>query len=418
MRVFDLPVEDLRRLAESVRAETAPESAADVFARMTWTVLVEPGDQVAGQLLGSIGPRRSLELLIAQDPSPAIDVWLAEGVDPRRAERIVTDAFGRWRPRLAVRPVVRAIEQAAGLGITVVQPGDEGWPAGFAALGPAEPIALWLRGGRSALEALTRAIAIVGARASTGYGEYVATELAGGLAERGVAVVSGGAYGIDAAAHRATLAAEGVTVAFLAGGLDRYYPAGNSDLLARVARTGLVIAEVPPGVPPTKFRFLGRNRLLAAASAATVVVEAGIRSGSLNTAHHALAIGRPVGAVPGPVTSPASAGCHRLLREENAVCITSADDAIELAGGDRHDEVAGYEPADPAVVRVLDALGVRRGRAVDDVARSSGMAVGEVLGILTLLEVADVVRRVDSGWVRVPGSRAPGRDPHSGERRR
>lgn len=408
MRVFDLPADDVRGLVESVRGATATESVPDAFARMTWTVLVEPADQVAGQLLGALGPSRALELLIAQDPTPAIDVWLADGADPRKAERIVTDAFDRWRPRLAARPVVRAIEQAAGLGLTVALPGDAGWPTGFLALGPAEPVALWVRGERPLLGAFDRAIAVVGARASTGYGEYVATEIAGGLADRGIAVVSGGAYGIDAAAHRAALAGDGPTIAFLAGGLDRYYPAGNSDLLARVARTGLVIAEVPPGVAPTKVRFLTRNRLLAAASAATVVVEAGIRSGSLNTANHALAIGRPVGAVPGPVTSPASAGCHRLLREENAVCITSADDAIELAGGDRGDDVAAYEPTDPAVIRVLDALGVRRGRTVDEVARSSGMAVGEVLGVLAPLELAGVVRRADSGWVRVPGSRAPG----------
>ena len=320
-----------------------------------------------------------------------------------------SSAFDRWRPRLAARPVVRAIEQAAGLGLSVALPHDPAWPVGLAALGPAEPVALWVRGERDMLGAFDRAIAVVGARASTGYGEYVATEIAGGLAERGIAVVSGGAYGIDAAAHRAALAADGPTIAFLAGGLDRYYPAGNSDLLARVARAGLVIAEVPPGVPPTRVRFLTRNRLLAAASAATVVIEAGVRSGSLNTANHALAIGRPVGAVPGPVTSAASAGCHRLLRDENAICVTSAEDVVELAGGDRGDEIAMYEPTDPAVIRVLDTLGVRKGRPVDEIARSSGMSVGEVLGVVGPLELADVVRRVDSGWVRVAGSRAPAR---------
>ena len=414
MRVFDLPLDDVQRLVGSIRGEQAPESVADAFARVAWTVLAEPADQVAGQLLRSLGPSRALESLIAQDPTAAIDAWIGDGVSPHRAERVVADAFDRWRPRLAARPVVRAIEQAAGLRLRVVLPGDSEWPDGFEGLGPAAPVALWVRGDTAVLGTLDRAVAVVGARAATGYGEYVAAEVAGGLAQRGRAVVSGGAYGIDAAAHRATLGVGGIGVAFLAGGLDRYYPSGNSELLARVARTGVVASEVPPGVAPTKVRFLNRNRLLAAASAATVVVEAGLRSGSLNTAHHALAIGRPVGAVPGPVTSPASAGCHRLLREENAMCVTSADDAIELAGGDRGDAMLAYEPEDPSVVRVLDAIGMRRGRTVDEVARSSGLAVGETLGVLASLEIAEVVRRVESGWVRVPGSRAPTGDGPDG----
>ena len=407
MRIFDLPVEDVRRLVESVRAEAAPESFPEVFARMTWSVLIEPGDQVAGQLLAALGPGPALDLLISQDPTPAIDVWLEDGAPASRAERVVTEAFARWRPRLVARSVTRAIEQAAALRMQVAVPEGPGWPSGLSDLGPAEPVVLWVRGDPGALDALGDSLAVVGARAATGYGEYVAAEIAGGVAERGRAIVSGGAYGIDAAAHRATLAADAVTIAFLAGGLDRYYPAGNSDLLHRASRTGAVISEVPPGAAPTKVRFLMRNRLLAAATAATIVVEAGLRSGSLNTAHHALAIGRPVGAVPGPVTSPASAGCHRLLREDNAICITSADDAIELVGGERAVALGGYEPADPAVVRVLDSIGVRRGRTVDEIARSSGMAVGETLSVLGPLELAGVVRRADSGWVRVPGVSTP-----------
>jgi len=407
MRAFELPMDAIRSLVAALRAGPVDdEAAAEIFARLAWTVIVEPGDQIAGQLLAALGARRALESVIAADPAPAIDVWLGEGVGASRAERIVGEAFDRWRPRVAARPVVRAMEQAAGLGLAVAMPGDPDWPPGFAALGPAAPVAMWLRGDRTNLTELDGSLAVVGARASTGYGNHVATEIAGGSAERGLAVVSGGAYGIDAAAHRAALAAGGITIAFLAGGLDRYYPAGNAELLGRVAARGLVIAEVPPGVPPTRFRFLSRNRLLAAASAATVVVEAGLRSGSINTANHALALGRPIGAVPGPVTSPASAGCHRLLREEQAMCITSADDAVELAGGERAEPPASYQPGDPDVVRVLDALGVRRGRSADDVARSSGMAVAAALGVLATLEVAEAVRRTDSGWVRVPGSPA------------
>ena len=132
-------------------------------------------------------------------------------------------------------------------------------------------------------------------------------------------------------AHRAALASDGTTIAFLAGGIDRFYPLGHESLLTRIAQTGAVVSELPCGAAPTKWRFLQRNRLIAAASQATVVLEAGIRSGSLNTAGHAAALGRPLGAVPGPVTSPASAGCHRLLREFDAVCVVDADQMAELA---------------------------------------------------------------------------------------
>lgn len=407
MSVFGIEERLVAELVAPLRGATSHESAAEAFARMAWTILIEPGDQVAGQLISGLGAGGALETLIAGDLATAIDVWLADGIAAARARRIAEEAFDRWRPRLAARPVVRALELAASLGLAVLVPSDADWPVGLAALGPAEPIALWMRGDPSALRVLDRGIAVVGARAATGYGEYVATEIAAGAAERGFAIVSGGAYGIDAAAHRAALAAEGVTVAFLAGGLDRYYPAGNSDLLGRVATSGAVVAEVPPGVPPTRVRFLLRNRLLAASTATTIVIEAGLRSGSLNTANHAMSIGRPLGAVPGPITSPASAGCHRLLREDDAVCVTSVDDAIELAGGVRSDAADAYEATDPTVTRVLDALGMRKGRSVDEIARSSGMGVSAVMAVLGPLEVAEAVRRTDAGWVRAPTRRSP-----------
>ncbi|MBO9577811.1 MAG: DNA-processing protein DprA [Microbacteriaceae bacterium] len=415
MKLFELDAEIVRGLVASVRGveddDGAPESeaTAEAFARLAWTVLIEPADQVAGQVIAGLGARRALESVIADDPGPAVALLLADGVARRRAEQVAGDAFARWRPRVAARPVVRSIEYAAELGLRAALPGDPAWPEGFALLGPAAPVALWLRGDPARLPALAGSVAIVGARAATGYGEHVATELAGGIAERDVPVVSGGAYGIDAAAHRSALAADGLTAAFLAGGLDRYYPAGNADLLSRVGDTGLLIAEVPPGVPPTRVRFLTRNRLLAAVSDATVVVEAGLRSGSLNTAHHAFTIGRPVGVVPGPVTSAMSAGCHRLLREQDAVCVTSVDEVLQLAGGAPPDDETPRTAADPDVIRVLDALGPRRARTPDEIARSSGMAVAAVLGVLGALEVADVVERRETGWVRAVAdrSRAP-----------
>jgi DNA processing protein len=169
----------------------------------------------------------------------------------------------------------------------------------------------------------------------------VAGDLAARLAEREVAVFSGGAYGIDGAAHRAALNCEGITVAVLAGGLDIPYPAGRSALLHRIGQHGLVFTEYPPGVRPARYRFLTRNRLVAAVAGASVVVEAGLRSGAANTATWARALGRVVAAVPGPVTSSASAGCHALLRN-GAELVTRAEDIVELVG--RIGELAPEEP--------------------------------------------------------------------------
>jgi DNA processing protein len=315
--------------------------------------------------------------------------------------------------------------------VTLVVPGDPDWPPTLDDLAEYAPMALWLRGRRDALRALERGVSIVGARAATGYGEHVTIELAAGLVDRGYAIVSGAAYGIDGAAHRAALASRGTTIAFLAGGLDRFYPSGNEALITRITEHGAVISEVPCGVAPTKWRFLQRNRLIAASSLATVVVEAGSRSGSLNTAGHAAALGRPLGAVPGPITSSASAGCHRLLREYDAVCVTTAEEIADLAplsdgllveqslaespsaespsaGADgpstvEEAERRGVRPsADPAGtrIRLLDALSARSARSPEKIAALSGLAVDRVRAELGLLALEGAVRERGGGWVR------------------
>jgi DNA processing protein len=246
----------------------------------------------------------------------------------------------------------------------------------------------------------------VGARAATGYGEHVAGELAADLARRGVVVVSGGAYGIDGTAHRAALGVGGTTIAVMAGGAERAYPAGHTSLLEEVAATGAVISEVPCGGAPTKWRFLSRNRLIAALTGATVVVEAGVRSGSLNTANHAATLGRPIGAVPGPITSPSSAGCHRLLREHEAQCVTGVGDVLELLDPatlfEPGDELAGRDasprPRTDDTTRVRDALSTRSRREVAEVARRSGMSVADVETRLGLLLLAGEADRGSGGW--------------------
>jgi DNA processing protein len=258
------------------------------------------------------------------------------------------------------------------------------------------PLALWVTGPARLDEVAQRAAAIVGTRAATTYGEHVAAELAAGLAERDAAVVSGGAYGIDGAAHRAALAADGFTVAVLAGGIDVPYPAGHAALFHRIGEQGLLVTEYPPGLRPQRHRFLTRNRLVAALSGATVVVEAGARSGAANTAAWAQALGRGVCAVPGPVTSSASVGCHALLRA-GAIVVTRAEEVVELVG--HVGELATDEERPASLLdgladneqRVYDALPARGARTADEIAVASGLPPTQVLGPLSMLEIAGLV---------------------------
>jgi DNA processing protein len=430
-----LPAAEAQELVGALRptgADAAAEASADdvheVLARCTWSGIAEPGDRVAGAVMGVLGAATALAAVVDERSADAVVGAMVDAglsLEDAGREALVWEvhaAMDRWRPRVVRAEAVARLHAARTVGARVLVPGDRHWPTGADDLGSHAPIVLWCTGSVDALAALRRSIAIVGARAATGYGEHVTAELAVGMAERDVAVVSGGAYGIDGAAHRAAVAASGRTVAFLAGGVDRLYPSGHAELFARMRQAGAIVSELPCGASPTRWRFLLRNRLIAAVSGATVVVEAGARSGSLNTANHALALERPLGAVPGPVTSVSSSGCHRLLRDSGAVCITSADDAMELlpgsshsasaSGGEAtHDDVRGAvgvrgsaHPArdrgDPRITRVLDALTVRRARATTEVAARAGLGVGEASAVLGTLELEGVVARPDGGWVR------------------
>ena len=229
-------------------------------------------------------------------------------------------------------------------------------------------------------------------------------DLAAGLVERDVAVVSGGAYGIDGAAHRATLASEGETVAVLAAGLDVPYPAGHSALFHRIGKHGLVVSEYPPGTRPTRRQFLTRNRLVAALGRATVVVEAGVRSGAANTAAWADALGRRVCAVPGPITSSSSVGCHVLIREEKAILVTRAAEIVELVGmvgelaPDRGRPVCEVDELSSEELTVYEALPGRGTRSVEEIAVTAGMPAAEVLGPLTMLNVRGLAIQEEGCW--------------------
>ncbi|MGO1562901.1 MAG: DNA-processing protein DprA, partial [Actinomycetaceae bacterium] len=287
-------------------------------------------------------------------------------------------------------------------------------------------------------------IAVVGSRAATPYGMTVGAELAAGCADAGLVVVSGGAFGIDTAAHRGALAVDGRSVAVMAGGADRFYPRGSEEMLQRLLADGAVVSEAAPGCNPGRHRFLSRNRLIAALASATVVVEAAFRSGALSTARHAAGMGRPLGAVPGPVTSMASAGCHRLLREQDATCITTFEEAVELASpiggwagrgsgasghgpgasgrspstGSRPDSRQGtggsagdaglsaggprglLDDLDPLQSRVLDALPAVGGADTDSIARTAGLRPDEVRSALGFLHLEGRVLAEGSLWRR------------------
>lgn len=234
----------------------------------------------------------------------------------------------KWRLRGKIQDFDMGdlLRRTEACGARIVTAGDDGYPARLHDLKGDEPVALWVRGNLPGDD--TPATAIVGARASTPYGAAVTSTLATELAERGDTIVSGGAYGIDAAAHRAAINSSGTTVAVMAGGLDRLYPAGNQELLGRVEQTGAIVSEVPPGATPTRDRFLQRNRIVAALSDSLLVVEAGVRSGSINAAWQAHEIGRPVYAVPGPVTSAQSEGTNELIKTGLARMATCADDIL------------------------------------------------------------------------------------------
>lgn len=389
----------LQRDAADARAAlgTAVEEGLDdaavmrAHARAVWSCLAEPGDGVAGALIGLLGPVRALEAALGE---VRVDAEAA-GIPSSELHQ----GRARWRPR--ARGVSLPLEAARRAGVRLVTPEHPCWPVRVDDLGVHAPICLWMRGDPASLAVRGPAVAVVGARAATAYGEHVAAEIAAGCADAGITVVSGAAYGIDGAAHRAALLAGGPTVAVLAGGVERPYPAGHVRLIDEIAVRGAVATEVPCGTSPTKWRFLARNRVIAAMADATIVVEAGWRSGSLNTAHHAAALGRPVGAVPGPVTSATSAGSHRLLREADAVCVTGAADVREVLGlGEALFPDAGEYTGDHT--RVLDALSLRTARDATEVARRSGLGPDQAAATLGLLELDGRAARHPDGWRRTP----------------
>ena len=350
---------DVEALAHSIApfVELDDAQISDRFARAAWTVIAEAGDATAAALISSVGAAPALELVLHHINEATVpDNLHDDKLDPES----MSAAIQRWQPRVSLQQVIRSIELAARHDVSFITPADECWPVGFD--GPkhfVRPTGLWTVGAAAAIYALrstTRSVALEGSRAATGYGETIASEFSQELAERAITIVNGGGFGIAGTALRGALRVPAAAVVAVAGGgVDRPYPSGHTALFKLVAERGAVVAEVPCGVPPTRYRFFRSNELKAAMSEATVIVEAGHRSGSLNLAGHASGMGRPLGAVPGPVTSAASAGCHRLLRDHGAACITSSSDVLELLGSSESTSVARTEVA-RANHRTLDEL--------------------------------------------------------------
>ena len=367
----------------------------DRLARAALTCVAEPGDAHMGALLRVCAPGQ-------------IVAALTEGRAPSGAGRVAGLGRGlqRWGARLGDVPTEITLDTWRRDGIQLLCPGDPGWPGQLDVLGDARPWGLWVRGNADLRYACLRSVSVVGTRAATSYGRHVCLEMSAALAARGWAVVSGGAFGIDGCAHQGALTAEGVTVAVLASGLDEPYPLGHHVLFEAIAAQGVLVSEWPPGRRPTRPGFLVRNRVITALSRGTVVVEAALRSGALNTARHARDQCRPLMAVPGPVTSPASEGCHEIIREWGAVCVTGARDVLEhlafpgdeLPAARARGPVLPRDELDPVSRRVLEAVPARTGRGPARIAVSAGVDFDTAMCCLGGLAAGGFVERCDRGW--------------------
>jgi DNA processing protein len=373
------------------------------LARIALALVVEPGSKDLGDTVATVGVVEALRLLVAGQVPGRICAAAA----PRLAG---TDPY---------QIASAAQQRAERLGARLLTPEDPQWPHQLADLVrisrdmTGEPIhretypphCIWVRGPWPLAEACERSVAVVGARASTAYGNHVAAEIAYGLGERGWAVVSGGAFGIDAAAHRATLAAGGTTIAVLACGIDRVYPLGHANLFDRIGEEGLLLSEWPPGSDPHRRRFLVRNRVIAAATRGTVVVEANRRSGARFTLGRARLLGRAALAVPGPVTSAMSAGCHDELRIEGTVLVTGAAHVLEAVGRIGDDLAPLPEPQQsprdrlgPLQAQVLDGVRPRRARTAEEVASAAGVSARDARRVLPALADLGFVVAGESGY--------------------
>ena len=406
VKVADLSISssDLSAICAKVRIGNSSEDEIDYFSSIAWSVICEPGDAFAGQLISTFGAARALSLELARTAAVSyVSLFAEAGSDWAemqkfgRFERTLADARERWSPRFSMAKVTSAVNTIAALGGWFATETSEFWPNALLDLENHAPRGLWGIGTPNF--DIGRAISVVGSRVSTAYGEYATGKLVGPMASRGFSIISGGAYGIDSQAHRATLALGGKTIAVMAGGLDRLYPSGNRELFNEIASKGLLLSEMPPGAEPTKWRFLQRNRLIAALGQAIILVEANARSGAVSTANRGVDIGRPIGAVPGPINAPGSDGCHQLIRGQKAELITCADDILELLGESSTTMPAEVSGLGALETRVLDVIGLT-GADFNQIRIEGGLTAAEAEIGIAGLSLLGYIEQDSSGWRR------------------
>ena len=374
----------------------------EAYARAALTYLAEPADRRLAQLIRVHGAAVTLAAIKSGR------LLGTTGLAGNAAGPAIKAAMERWRTRLPELPTPEEVLAFGASGIRLVCPGDPEWPGQLADLADDQPYALWLRGNADLRFGCLRSVAIVGSRAATAYGSYVAAEFAASVAARGLAVVSGGAFGVDAAAHRGALAADGVTVAVLACGVNVPYPTAHAELFDAIAAQGVLVSEWPPARRVSRLRFLVRNRMIAALATGTLVVEAGERSGAVNTARYARDLRRRLMAVPGPITSDLSAGCHQIIREWQGTLVTSAAEVIEhvspvgepgaAAGRGSGRAALPRDLLDLESARVLDAMPGRGGVGTVRVAQRAGLAPAATATLLGQLATVGFVEGCDDGW--------------------
>lgn len=346
----------------------------DRRARLIISISGEPGDERVGQAVAEFGAAAAVERWLSGYGAEA----MCKSVD-----RVMNSAL--------IEQAVKSLNSVRGRFIT---PGDQEWPPSLDDLDVCAPIGLWCTGGGVLSQITKQSLAVVGARSATAYGQRIAHEISVQAATEDVGVISGAAYGIDAAAHRGALVGQGKTVAVLACGVDVAYPVSHRGLLSNITDSGVIVSEAPPGAKPHKHRFLIRNRLIAALSQSTVVVEAALRSGSLSTLNWAHVLSRQTWGIPGPMTSATSAGVHAAIRDNMMKIATSVDDIFQDF----------KSPVLPTQLGLLDGAIVgmltKGPQSTHDLAFHFGAQVdfNDLQGALSLLEIRKIAILTNQGW--------------------
>jgi DNA processing protein len=396
---FDLLKLDLEIVSAELQNLSDSEDHLFDFASATWSLICEPGDTIAGFLRTQLGNVDALVQVVSGASSKALmELLPTDEYLNQNLQQTLTRSLEVWRTRTYQADVFRSLQMLRHLGGRLITPKSKYWPEQLNDLGFGTPAALWVLGDVATIQKTTTSVSVVGSRVVSEYGKQVTKDITTALVRRDKAIVSGGAVGADALAHEQALLLGAKTVAVMAGGLDRLYPSQNQELFQRIQKSGLLISEVAPGVSPTKWRFLQRNRLIAALSQATVVIEAGVRSGTINTVHHANDIGRPVGAIPGAITSVRSAGCHELIKAGKAQLISIPRDLDDLVGNNDYFEqpiksLGAWE------IRALDSIGDFVS-SIEEIAKTAGLARYEVEQALVKLAKQGLVTLTSNGWTK------------------